>query len=83
MAAAADTENPQPGATVVARLEAGAADAARALLDRLAEVFDASDAVMSSYDTGSRWAVAIHFTVVVPGAEAVSTSPTPRARWLL
>ena len=62
MAAAADTENPQPGATVVARLEAGAADAARALLDRLAEVFDASDAVMSSYDTGSRWAVAIHFT---------------------
>jgi len=62
MAAAADTENPQPGATVVARLEAGAADAARALLDRLAEVFDASDAVMSSYDAGSRWAVAIHFT---------------------
>jgi len=62
MAAAADTENPAPGATVVAGLEAGAADAARTLLDRLAEVFDASDAVVSSYDTGSRWAVAIHFT---------------------
>ena len=62
MAAAADTENPASGATVVARLEVGAADAARTLLDRLAEVFDASDAVMSSYDAGSRWAVAIHFT---------------------
>ncbi len=35
---------------------------ARALLDRLAEVFDASDAVVSSYDTGNGWSVAIHFT---------------------
>jgi len=62
MAAAVDTENPASRATVVARLEAGAADAARTLLDRLAEVFDAADAVVSGYDTGSRWAVAIHFT---------------------
>jgi ribosomal protein L11 methyltransferase len=62
MTAAADTENPAPAATVVARLEAGAADAARALLDRLAEVFDASDAVVSGYDTGNGWSVAIHFT---------------------
>ena len=62
MTAAADTESPTPGATVVARLEAGAADEARALLDRLAEVFDASDAVVSSYDTGNGWSVAIHFT---------------------
>ena len=62
MTAAADIESPTPGATVVARLEAGAADEARALLDRLAEVFDASDAVVSSYDTGNGWSVAIHFT---------------------
>ena len=48
------------GATVVARLSAGA-DTARAVLDRLAEVFDASEAVVSAYDTGSGWAVAIHF----------------------
>lgn len=52
--------NPASGPTVVARLTAGA-DAARALLDRLAEVFDASEAVVSAYDTGSGWAVAIHF----------------------
>src|SRR5262245_36419316 len=52
-----------PGATVAARLPAGAAPEARALLDRLAEVFDASDAVVSSYDTGGDvWTVAIHFT---------------------
>ena len=46
--------------TVVARLATGA-EGARDLLDRLAEVFDASAAVVSSYDTGSGWAVAIHF----------------------
>jgi ribosomal protein L11 methyltransferase len=46
--------------TVVARL-ATEAEGARDLLDRLAEVFDASVAVVSSYDTGSGWAVAIHF----------------------
>ena len=61
MTAAADTPNPASGPTVVARLEAGAADAARALLDRLAEVFDASEAVVSAYDTGGGWTVAIHF----------------------
>ena len=58
----ADSQNLAASATVVARLEAGAADTARALLDRLAEVFDASDAVLSSYDTGNGWSVAIHFT---------------------
>jgi len=46
--------------TVVARL-ATDAEGALDLLDRLAEVFDASAAVVSSYDTGSGWAVAIHF----------------------
>ena len=48
------------GPTVVARLTASA-EGARDLLDRLAEVFDASEAVVSAYDTGSGWAVAIHF----------------------
>jgi ribosomal protein L11 methyltransferase len=52
--------DPVSGPTVVARLTAGA-NAARDLLDRLAEVFDASEAVVSAYDTGSGWAVAIHF----------------------
>ena len=70
MAAAADTPNPASGATVVARLPAGAADEARALLDRLAEVFDASDAVVSGYDTGTSWTVAIHFTAA-PNETAV------------
>jgi ribosomal protein L11 methyltransferase len=46
--------------TVVAQL-ATDAEGARDLLDRLAEVFDASVAVVSSYDTGNGWAVAIHF----------------------
>lgn len=49
------------GPTVAARLEAGTADAARALLDQLAEVFDASEAVVSAYDGSSGWTVAIHF----------------------
>ena len=44
----------------MARLTASA-EGARDLLDRLAEVFDASEAVVSAYDTGSGWAVAIHF----------------------
>ncbi len=48
------------GPTVVARLAADA-ETARDLLDRLAEVFDASEAVVSAYDTGRGWAVAIHF----------------------
>jgi ribosomal protein L11 methyltransferase len=46
--------------TVVARLKTSAEEA-RDLLDRLAEVFDSSVAVVSSYDLGSGWAVAIHF----------------------
>jgi ribosomal protein L11 methyltransferase len=46
--------------TVVARLATDAEDACD-LLDRLAEVFDASVAVVLSYDTGNGWAVAIHF----------------------
>jgi ribosomal protein L11 methyltransferase len=54
-------DHPPSGPTVVARLAAGTVDAARALLDRLAEVFDVSDAVVSTYDTGSGWTVAIHF----------------------
>lgn len=58
---AADTRHPSSGPTVVARLEAGPVDAARALLDRLSEVFDVSDAVVSTYDTGDGWMVAIHF----------------------
>ncbi len=53
--------NPVSEPTVVARLTAGA-EAARDLLDRLAEVFDASEAVVSAYDTGGDWAVAIDFT---------------------
>jgi ribosomal protein L11 methyltransferase len=53
--------NPVSEPTVVARLTAGA-EVARDLLDRLAEVFDASEAVVSAYDTGGGWAVAIHFT---------------------
>jgi ribosomal protein L11 methyltransferase len=57
---AAATENPVSGPTVVARLTASA-ESARDLLDRLAEVFDASEAVVSAYDTGSGWAVAVHF----------------------
>ncbi|MPZ36726.1 MAG: methyltransferase domain-containing protein [Rhizobiales bacterium] len=61
MAAVVESQNALSGPTVVARLEAGAPDAARTLLDRLAEVFDASDAVVSSYDTGGCWTVAIHF----------------------
>jgi ribosomal protein L11 methyltransferase len=54
------TANPLSEPTVVARL-ATRAEAARDLLDLLAEVFDASVAVVSSYDTGNGWAVAIHF----------------------
>jgi ribosomal protein L11 methyltransferase len=61
MADAADTPDPASGPTVVARLEAGAADAARGLLDQLAEVFDASEAVVSAYDGSGGWTVAIHF----------------------
>ena len=61
MSAAATASDTIQGPTVVARLEAGSVDAARNLLDRLAEVFDASDAVVSTYDTGSGWAIAIHF----------------------
>jgi ribosomal protein L11 methyltransferase len=60
MNTAAATENPVSGPTVVARL-AASAEGARDLLDRLAEVFDAAEAVVSAYDTGSGWAVAIHF----------------------
>lgn len=52
--------NPVSEPTVVARL-ATSAEAARDLLDRLAEVFDASHAVVSSYDNGTGWTVAIHF----------------------
>ena len=61
MNTAAATASPMSEPTVVARLEAGAAKAAGELLDRLAEVFDASEAVVSAYDTGGGWAVAIHF----------------------
>jgi len=61
MAAVAEPLNQQSGPTVVARLEAGAADVARALLDQLAEVFDASEAVVSAYDGSAGWTVAIHF----------------------
>src|SRR5262245_20519199 len=60
-AAAPEISPPSSGPTVVARLEAGPVEAARALLDRLSEVFDVSDAVVSTYDTGSGWMVAIHF----------------------
>jgi ribosomal protein L11 methyltransferase len=60
MNTAAAIEIPVSGPTVVARLTASA-EAARDMLDRLAEVFDASEAVVSAYDTGSGWAVAIHF----------------------
>jgi ribosomal protein L11 methyltransferase len=58
MNAAADTVQ---GPTVVARLDAGAPDAARTMLDQLAEVFDASEAVVSAYDGSGGWTVAIHF----------------------
>ena len=61
MTAAADTPDTVQGPTVVARLDAGAADAARTLLDQLAEVFDASEAVVSAYDGSGGWTVAIHF----------------------
>ncbi|MCC6887728.1 MAG: 50S ribosomal protein L11 methyltransferase [Hyphomicrobiales bacterium] len=49
-----------PRPTAAARLVTGAARA-RDLLDRLAEVFDPSQAVISAYDAGERWTVAIHF----------------------
>jgi len=55
-----DIPNPT-GPTVVARLDAGTAAAARVLLDQLAEVFDASEAVVSAYDGSGGWTVAIHF----------------------
>jgi ribosomal protein L11 methyltransferase len=61
MSAAADISSPVPGPTVVARLPAGAADTARVMLDQLAEVFDASEAVVSAYDGSGGWTVAIHF----------------------
>jgi ribosomal protein L11 methyltransferase len=61
MAVAPDSLTSVSGATVVARIEAGAPEATRILLDRLAEVFDASDAVLSGYDTGRGWTIAIHF----------------------
>ena len=61
MTAAADTPDTVQGPTVVARLDAGAVDAARTLLDQLAEVFDASEAVVSAYDGSGGWTVAIHF----------------------
>ena len=60
MGTAAATGNTVSGPTVVARLTA-TVEGARDLLDRLAEVFDASEAVVSAYDTGSGWAVAVHF----------------------
>jgi ribosomal protein L11 methyltransferase len=44
----------------VARLTASL-EGARDLLDRFAEVFDASEAVVSAYDSGGGWTVAIHF----------------------
>jgi ribosomal protein L11 methyltransferase len=48
-------------ATVVARLPA-APDAARGLLDRLAEVFDPTEAAVSAYESsGGLWMVAVHF----------------------
>jgi ribosomal protein L11 methyltransferase len=56
----------------VARLEAGTAETARALLDRLSEVFDVTHAVVSTYDTGSAWMVAIHFNEP-PNETAVRT----------
>src|SRR5262245_14124487 len=61
MTAVADTPNPVQGPTVVARLAAGAVEAARPLLDQLAEVFDASEAVVSAYDGSGGWTIAIHF----------------------
>jgi ribosomal protein L11 methyltransferase len=61
MSAAAETPDMAQGPTVVARVDAGAADAARTLLDQLAEVFDASEAVVSAYDGSGGWTVAIHF----------------------
>jgi hypothetical protein len=61
MSAAANAPDTIQGPTVVARLDAGAADAARTLLDQLAEVFDASEAVVSAYDGSGGWTVAIHF----------------------
>ena len=61
MADAADTPHPVQGPTVVARLDAGAVEVARTLLDQLAEVFDASEAVVSAYDGSGGWTVAIHF----------------------
>lgn len=52
--------NPVSEPTVVARLATSAVAAGR-LLDRLAEVLDASVAVVSNYDAGNGWMVAIHF----------------------
>src|SRR5262245_32088980 len=69
MTTATDTPNPV-GPTVVARIDAGAADAARVLLDQLAEIFDASEAVVSAYDGSNGWTVASHFTEV-PNETAV------------
>ncbi len=60
MNSALAAENPLSEPTVVARLATSAA-AAGVLLDRLAEVFDSSVAVVSSYDSGKGWMVAIHF----------------------
>jgi ribosomal protein L11 methyltransferase len=61
MSVVADTPDPVSGPTVVARLPAGAVETARTLLDQLAEVFDASEAVVSAYDGSGGWTVAIHF----------------------
>ena len=56
--------------TAVARLAAGPEATARALLARLVEVFDASGAALSAYETERGWMVAIHF-VEPPNATAV------------
>jgi ribosomal protein L11 methyltransferase len=61
MSTAADIPDTIQGPTVVARLDAGAVEAARTLLDHLAEVFDASEAVVSAYEGSGGWMVAIHF----------------------
>ena len=59
--AEANHANAAAGATMVARLAMGP-DAARDLLDRLAEIFDAAETVVSAYESGGGlWTVAIHF----------------------
>jgi ribosomal protein L11 methyltransferase len=56
--------------TAVARLRAGPEAAARDLLARLGEVFDAAGAALSAYETDRGWTMAIHF-VEPPNETAV------------